>query len=868
MDFSEINRAFAEVEQVLAEIGELYAIFLLSLGVMQCFFGYRLMRFMIALCGFLAGGVVSAVGAYSYALTQFEILEQSEVIMIGLIGGTICGLLANAMYLLGIFLLCSGGCFAVGLLFLESMDAAAVCGVILGIMGVIMTKPIIIISTSISGGRLSSMGLSLLMGSFENQTMFSVIFAAVGIFIQFSFEKKAQINGGNGPKSVTSPEFPNQQQMAQVAGVNPLQQAAGRENPQQEIKQVGNSSLQIEGKEALQKNQKQEEIKPMFKAIPMNVVIGFEDFFKGASENVKKAYEALQQKDSYQVQLALESALSINLLDPHGNFMKIMLGNQIYSEGDLNKIKQPLNQFPDFQIAFQNSEESQKEFLMQYQKFVDANLFAMEEQKRAFAEEKLKKEEERREKAKENRRRNQENMENNIASFKGFLKKHRKGLSITLVAILLAVGAREGYIYWQGIPPDEKQAQNDLVEHYPSDFGTVISLEYLEAESQEDFIQHKFTIETETEECRYSYDAVVSYTKEDLRYEIDYGVKGGVNFDVTFITPLVGVDEDQVDQYLSEVLLYGMDGSVINEGYEIISLDYNIRFDYERQKSYVDIVAEYEMNHYYSEVQQEIVFDFNNMNGSWASEDNLVGNMIPKVGFNQTVFQQLLITSGKMIKIQGKEVVEISASSLVCQENIQITATGVGENYFVTSDIVIDNGICDIHGTIETEILFDTIQGFYVETVNLTGYTYDFSELNSRTFVGAYGLLDREKMGVPVIGDVEIRYINITEGNLIYLDGKIADYSMSFQGTFDPLTGKIGKMEGDSSFTVSVPNFFMDMLEHSTQQATISLEIDYLTKENQEFTGYVHYVGHVKGIALFAGNPTYSGNMVLTPVIE
>ncbi|MDZ7714787.1 MAG: DUF4203 domain-containing protein [Balneolaceae bacterium] len=66
-------------------------------GALQCFFGYRIFKFILGLTGFLLGGVlVAAVGS---TLSQEELF----IILTGLVGGFIGAALMVTLYYVGIF---------------------------------------------------------------------------------------------------------------------------------------------------------------------------------------------------------------------------------------------------------------------------------------------------------------------------------------------------------------------------------------------------------------------------------------------------------------------------------------------------------------------------------------------------------------------------------------------------------------------------------------------------------------------------------------------------------------------------------------------------------------------------------------------
>ena len=71
---------------------------------------------------------------------------------------------------------------------MEEPDAivpfAAIAGLIVGILGIILTKPLIILSTSIGGGMFMGLGMALVFQNIETGIFLGVVFAAAGIILQ------------------------------------------------------------------------------------------------------------------------------------------------------------------------------------------------------------------------------------------------------------------------------------------------------------------------------------------------------------------------------------------------------------------------------------------------------------------------------------------------------------------------------------------------------------------------------------------------------------------------------------------------------------------------------------------------------------
>ena len=120
-------------------------------GCIQCFFGFRIFKFILGLAGFLVGGVLA--GAAGYAISQ----EEAVALLAGLVGGLIGSVLMVALYFIGVFLMGAmlGGVLGVAFAAAAQSDPEPAVLLILAIMGgglaVAFQKFMIIVSTGFGG---------------------------------------------------------------------------------------------------------------------------------------------------------------------------------------------------------------------------------------------------------------------------------------------------------------------------------------------------------------------------------------------------------------------------------------------------------------------------------------------------------------------------------------------------------------------------------------------------------------------------------------------------------------------------------------------------------------------------------------------
>ena len=119
------------------------------IAAITCLFGFRLNKLLIAVAGFGVGyylcnaGLTSALG------------EGFITFAVSILVGLLIAFLAFKLYLAGIFVLCFVLAYAACNVFIEAGTLGTIlsiaAGLIVGMLGVWFTRPIIIISTSLSG---------------------------------------------------------------------------------------------------------------------------------------------------------------------------------------------------------------------------------------------------------------------------------------------------------------------------------------------------------------------------------------------------------------------------------------------------------------------------------------------------------------------------------------------------------------------------------------------------------------------------------------------------------------------------------------------------------------------------------------------
>ena len=166
------------------------------MGLLQCFSGYKLLRFWITLSCFGAGTIAGYLLS-SMLITDLTGREYMPVV-IAIAAGILCGFLAHKVYLAGVFLFCGLMAFsAMAYVRFPAGDAWQIFGfaariaafLIVGYIGMKFARPAVILISSLSGGLSVSRALPsfvpVLQGDEELQLLILALLAAAGIVMQY-----------------------------------------------------------------------------------------------------------------------------------------------------------------------------------------------------------------------------------------------------------------------------------------------------------------------------------------------------------------------------------------------------------------------------------------------------------------------------------------------------------------------------------------------------------------------------------------------------------------------------------------------------------------------------------------------------------
>ena len=162
------------------------------LSLVGCFFGYKLMRVGMTLAGFVAGAVFGGWLALHFTgIALFALIA-------ALVLGVLLAVLANRIYLAGVFLFCGWMSYSVlaavfgtgGGLFALHLVIAAV----IGVLAVNFVRPVVIVSTPLGGGFEGVATLFVLcdVQNMPVQLTIGALVALAGVMLQLSTTKKGE----------------------------------------------------------------------------------------------------------------------------------------------------------------------------------------------------------------------------------------------------------------------------------------------------------------------------------------------------------------------------------------------------------------------------------------------------------------------------------------------------------------------------------------------------------------------------------------------------------------------------------------------------------------------------------------------------
>lgn len=190
------------LDELVQDVGTFFFMIGLIVSLIWCFFGFKVFKIYIGICGFFIGGLL---GCIIGELLSEKIGGIAYVFI--LICAIVGAIVAYKLYTLGVFftgllaMLVVGGIITYAIS--ESLKASIIVGLILGaVLGsilVIFNKPAIIISTGVQYGLSAGVFLACIIAHTRLSGLLGIIIAVFGIMFQIKnnnglFERQAQAN--------------------------------------------------------------------------------------------------------------------------------------------------------------------------------------------------------------------------------------------------------------------------------------------------------------------------------------------------------------------------------------------------------------------------------------------------------------------------------------------------------------------------------------------------------------------------------------------------------------------------------------------------------------------------------------------------
>ena len=181
---------------------------LLVLGILNCVFGYRLIRFWMMVGGFFVGVVLAFI-----CVRSMDIQDKTVWGAAVLVTGIIFAVIAFLIYKAGVFLLAAGIGWALSIYFIHPTSSAAffaciLIGIALGTLAVKYCREVLIVATSlIAGVSLSRLGG---LAEFPYGIGLSAGFALLGMLIQFAINKPHNEEEDAEPENRVESEYPEE----------------------------------------------------------------------------------------------------------------------------------------------------------------------------------------------------------------------------------------------------------------------------------------------------------------------------------------------------------------------------------------------------------------------------------------------------------------------------------------------------------------------------------------------------------------------------------------------------------------------------------------------------------------------------------
>ena len=202
-DLAELAGFGSQFSGIIEQVTFVLAVIVLILALIQCFCGYRLLRFFVTVIGFIAGFILGA----ALVMMSGENRPVPLIILAGVTAGALIAILSFKLYLAGVFLYCGllAAALVVSIPFPEqtpwNMARLVLAGVVFlaaGILAVKFQRQVVIAVSAVIGGIAASQALRKIVPEMAEDPGMSaaagIILVILGIAVQLLSTRSRQKN--------------------------------------------------------------------------------------------------------------------------------------------------------------------------------------------------------------------------------------------------------------------------------------------------------------------------------------------------------------------------------------------------------------------------------------------------------------------------------------------------------------------------------------------------------------------------------------------------------------------------------------------------------------------------------------------------
>lgn len=172
----------------LGDIAKVIAGICLLIGLVECFAGFKVYKFMMGIYGFFIGAGIGSVIAILCKIPDYAWI-------VALVMGIIFAILAYKLYLIGVFLMTLSLSALALFLLIKNIYIAVIAAFVIALLAVFFVKPVVIVTTAFSGAELIISSLYIIIGIWNFNPIINIVLKvfviSIGIAFQFLTNRKS-----------------------------------------------------------------------------------------------------------------------------------------------------------------------------------------------------------------------------------------------------------------------------------------------------------------------------------------------------------------------------------------------------------------------------------------------------------------------------------------------------------------------------------------------------------------------------------------------------------------------------------------------------------------------------------------------------